>query len=629
MADNTKVLSVVRETLTRELIHPVQIFSVVRENLVGDGYGYNAVAYTYSVVRESLVKEAPIQVSNVLRETLVSRPAEDATQAYLAGAFNQAVLMVRPPMADPATVRSMIEIASYRELVLGSRIPVAPFSALSTSTLVQHAVLKRNVLSAPEVFSPLRSHSLRMQIVQSRGRAYEPISMVYTAQLRSQVVAHRATTPAGDVRTPINVGAHAQQIVQSRVHAQVVIQTYAYVAKLYAQVVQQDTRAAPISMMEARTLRMLVLREHVMPAPGIDDRVLRLQQQVTQARAITPPHGEDQVAAAVQQAVQARTPVVPLSSTIVKSMRGLVVMRKDTFPPAYALGRHTASLIQQVIQDRSVIVRHSVTAVGSMRMQFVLAKDTPAPIEVIDPSVGRHAFSLRMLAVQRRVTEPPEQISTLSRFVYGIAARVIIGDVFPPPPYPEETHEIAVSQVVEHIAHRDTDDWEPVSALSVRTVKTALVLGDNGEWIDPTVPMSDAVLSGIAQQVAVGGEQYPNPYAPHSDAEVVMLGSAVVVGDATLPDPTIPLSEIEARAVVEFAAVGDAEWSDPTIPLSEIVATHLASFLAVHDPSLTGTVGGSDLSALSVVEFYVIRDPTLEGIPLRSGPRPVVSVTIS
>ena len=629
MADITKVLSVVRESLIAEDIKPVQVFSVVRESLVGDGYGYNAIAYTYSVVRESLIKEAPVAVFSVTREALVSRPAEDATQAYLVPQFQQTVLMVRPTMPDPSTVRSITEIASYRQAVVIGRGITPPFSDISAAGMRAQVVLDRVVLPAPQVFSLLSAGTLRMLIVQSRNRQYEPISMVYAAQLRSMVVAHRDTTPAGEIRTPITVKGHVQQIIQSRVHGEVVIQTYAYVPQLSMMVVQQDTRPAPISTMEARTLRMLVVREHIMPPPGIDDRVAQTMQQVVQAREITPPHGEDQVAQLRQLTVVENTRPAQISMTTLRSMRMLTVMRKDTYPPQFALGRQTAALQQQVVQERPLTAnQHSVTSAGSLRIAFVLEKIVPRPIDVIDPSVGRHVFSQVMLAVQHRDTEPPEQISTYSRFVFSLAGQVVVGDKFPLPPYPEPTEETLLTSVLQQAVIRDPDDWAPVSALTVRQAVGSLVIGDAEGWVDATLPQSEAELAGITQSVAVG-DAFPDPFVPLSDAVVGVLGEVIVVGDSTMPDPMLPLSEIAARQVAEFAALGDAEWPDPAVPLSDASVKRLTSFLAVHDPSLTGEFGGSDVSTLSVVEIYVVRDPTLKGIPLRQGPRPVVSVTIS
>ena len=629
MADKTKVISVVRQNLISEIPRPAQVFSVVRQSLVGDGVGYDAKTYVYSAVRETLIRESPISVFSVVRESIVSRPTEDSSQAYMVASFSHTVLMVRPAMPDPSTVRSITEVASYRQAVLIGRAVKPPFSDISAAGVRAQVLLDRVVLPAPQVFSLLNTGTLRMLIVQSRTRAYEPISMVYGAQLRSMVVAHRDTTPAGEVRTPITVKGHVQQIVQSRVHGEVVIQTYAYVPQFSMMVVQQDTRPAPISMMEARTLRMLVVREHVMPPPGIDDRVAQIMQQVVREREITPPRGEDQVAQLSQLAVVEDTRPAPISMSTARSMRMLTVMRKDTYPPQFALGRQTAALQQQVVQERALTANpHSVTSVGSLRMAFVLAREVPRPIDVIDPSVGRHVFSLAMLTVQHRATEPPEQISTYSRFVFSLAGQVVVGDKFPLPPYPEPTEETLLTSVLQQVVQSDPDDWAPVSAVTMRQAVGSLVIGDAEGWIDATLPQSDAELAGITESVAVG-DSFPDPFAPLSDAHVDVLASAVVVGDSTMPDPMLPLSEIAARQVVESAALGDAEWPDPAVPLSDASVKRLTSFLAVHDPSLTGEFGGSDVSALSVVEFFVMRDSTMKGIPLRQGPRPVVSVTIS
>ncbi|TKW79826.1 MAG: hypothetical protein DI543_03155 [Bradyrhizobium icense] len=420
-----------------------------------------------------------------------------------------------------------------------------------------------------------------------------------------------------------------QQIVQSRVYGEVVIMTYAYVPQLSMMVVQADTRPAPISMSEVRTLRMLVVREHEMPPPGIDDRVTMLSQQVVQERDITPPNGGEQVASVHQLAVIEDTRPVPISTEIVRSMRMLTVMYRETYPPQFALGRQAASMRQQVVQERPTApTPHSVTSVDSLRMGFVLERKVPRPIDVIDPSVGRHVFSAVMLAVQHRETEPPEQISTHSRFAFGIYGQAVVGDKFPLPPYPEPTEETVITAVLEQVVQSDPDDWGPVSRITMRQAAASLAIGDADGWIDPSAPHSSIDVIGAAQSTAVG-DSFPDPFAPLSDAKVDVLASVAVLGDSTMPDPALPLSEVQVMGVTEFAAVGDAIWSDPAIPLSDATVSRLTAFLAHVDPSLVGEVGGSEISAPMVVEFYVVRDPTLKGIPLRQGPRPVVSVTIS
>lgn len=630
MADKIKLASVVRESLIWEFPYPVRVQTVIFEKLVGDGYGYNSITNTYSVVRESLVREAPVSVFSVVRESLLSRPSEDATQAYLVPLLRQTVVAVRSVVPLPGDVRSNTDIASHRQIVVIGRALLVPYSLVAASTLRQHVTFERQVVPAPQMHSVTEANTLRMLVVQSRGRAYEPISMVYSAQLRSQVIQHRETTPAGDIRTPIRIGSHVQQIVQSRVHAQVVIQTYAYVPSLWQQVIAQDTRPAPISATSVSALRMMVLREHTMPAPGIDDRVGQMVQQVAQLREITAPHGEDIVAGMSQQVTLARQVGPLLSPTIVRSTRMLALMRKESIPPSQFLGRHAASLVQQVTVERVTPAKtQSLTRVASMRMQFVLFRDMPLPIEVIDPSIGRHVFGLRMLTVQRRVTEPPESISTFSRFAHSVVGQVVVADAFDPPPYPEPVLEISVGSLIEQAVYRDRDEWVPVTALTVKRAESALVVLDADDWVDPTMPQSAVSASGALQQLAIGGEQYPDPLAPHSDIDAVLVAAQVAVGDPDMPDPMLPLSEVASRAVIESAATGDPEWPDPTIPLSDVSVRRVAAILALHDPLLTGVVGGSDARALTLFQVYVTRDPTLVGIPLRQGPRPVVSVTIS
>jgi hypothetical protein len=189
--------------------------------------------------------------------------------------------------------------------------------------------------------------------------------------------------------------------------------------------------------------------------------------------------------------------------------------------------------------------------------------------------------------------------------------------------------ETFVNLVAEAVVQQDDrGELGAISAVVAPGVHGVVAVGDAEGWIDPTIPASELLVEYLAQSVA-HGDAFPDPALPQSDALVAGLSTVAVVVDSTMPDPAIPQSEIEVMAVVEFAAVGDVDLPDPTVPLSDAVVSHLAAVLAVRDPSLIGQFGMSEISSPSVVEFFVVRDPTLKGIPLRQGPRPVVSVTIS
>lgn len=628
MADISKVHVVVRETLLQEKPLFARATNVVRESLVGDGYGYEAKTVTYGIVRETLLKEAPIVVVASVREALVSRPSEDSTVAHAIASYRQTALMLRPPMPAPSTVRSSIFIASYRELITAAIDMQPMYSSVSAKSMQQQVVMD---LPVSPLYSTTAVRGLRALVVQSLAQVYQPISMVYSKSLRSQVVAARDTTPADQVRTAINIVSYVEQVVQSRVYSDVVIQTYAFVLTLRAQVVQQDTRPAPMSMLSAASLHALTVQSFVPPPPGLDNRVGQLYSEVVQQRDITPVIGAEHVAAIRQLAVVEKPQSIPLSTTVVDSMRMLTVMHRVTYPPVFALYRQTASLHQQVLVERSPgPAAKSWNEVAQLRMTFTLERKVPIPIDVIDPAIGRHVASQIMLTVQHRETMPPDQLGRLSRFAHGVYGQVVVGDAFELPPYPEPVHETAVTMVAQQAVQGDIESWEPVSALTAAQIISEVVLSDDEAWVDPNVPVSEAALAGITESVAFGDSTMPDPMSPLSDAVVVQAASALVVGDSTMPDPMLPLSEIEVRRVIENAAVGDADLPDPNIPVSEVAVTRVGASLAVHDASISGYFEGSDITSLSLIESLVIRDPTMKGVPLRGDRRrPVVSVTIS
>jgi len=627
MADKAQISTVVREVLIGDRIFPLNVASVVVERLVGNGYGYNAIAYTATVVRETLVKEMPLSFATVVRETLVYRPQDNQTQARIANNFMQQVVQLRAATAPPSTVRSLTAVPSFRELVLVGRTAFWPRSPLYAVSL-REQIMSRRIVAA-YTHSDTSASGLAMQVLQSRTRVYVPVSMVYAATERQQVLQHRDTTPANQVRTTIRANNLGMQVLQSRVRSAVVIMTYAYVETLVMQVLVKNTRPAPISDFSVKTQVQLILQRHQPAPPGIDDRAGSLFEQVLVGSTPTAPFGIVLAASTWQQVVVPREVVMPQSMRSAAALATLVMQHRETFPPQYALGRQTYSLWEQVAQHRVTVAPvdvHSVSSAASIRLQFMLFRTTPKPWEVIDPSIGAHAATLSWLTMQRRVVPPPADLNR-SRFVASVVGQVVLGDAFPAPPIPEPVADRVVESVVEQFVYRDKD-WTPVSRVDARQVIEQYALGDNAGWIDPTVPTSTVYVDGLAQALAVG-DTFPDPLLPHADAMVTSLVEVAAVGDASFPDPTIPQSIVDATLVVEFAALGDTTLPDPTIPLSSVTARAVASFCALHDPSLTGPLPGSAARALSVVQAVVVADKSLVGLPLRKGPRPVITVSMS
>lgn len=625
----TDALFVTREVVTGSRLGLdllAEVGHVAKEVVTGDHLGRDVYADVVVVVREVLYKEPPITFMSAVREVLISVPAEPLRRSHLAPSFRQSVLMTRPPMPLPSTVKSAQIVPGLREQVVMSAPRTWTISDMQAWSLRIQTVHRRQVV---EIRSAIQARKLAIQIVASRNQVYEPVSEVRAASQRQMVVARRDFTEAPQVRTAIQSRKVVEQIVISRNGRPVVITTEAHVPSLVQQAVVADTRPAPHSPIQSRSLVIMTVQRHDVVAPGIDVRAGQVKEQVVMAYQPKPPFGLMMSASLAHLTVVDRITARPVSPAIVAGARTLTVMHRETFPPAYALGRHTASLVQQVIANRAVGPRRSPLAVGQVRLAFILGRTTVPPWEVIDPTIGRHVAALNIMTVHHRATTPPETISKESRFVHNVFGQVALGDKFPLPPYPEpEPPEAIVQQVVEVVLHGDRDGWAPVTAVRVDRVTETLAVGDNAGWVDPTIPVSEISVDGVVQAVAVA-DSFLDPAIPQSSVDGVAVSQVVVVGDSTMPDPALPLSEVQVMGVTEFAAIGDAIWSDPTIPLSDATVSRLTAFLAHVDPSLIGEVGGSEISSPMVVEFYVIRDPTLKGIPLRQGPRPVVSVTIS
>lgn len=651
MANETKIGSAIRETLTGSRIGQVlaadalsvvreelkghrvgknvmgDALSVVRETVAGQRIGRNVASDVISVIREVLIAEPPIRVVSATREVLVSIPGEPLTQARLVPGYRQAVVMLRPKMALPSTVKSPQIVPSLRQQVVRQVEREWARSGIYAATLRVQAVVLRNVLPANDMNSFATVSVFVEQVVRSRGLTYVPVSAVFVRAQRQMVVSTRVVTRAPDVRTAITVGSQRQQIVVSRKTAVVVIMTEAHVASLAQQFVIEDTRPAPRSIIDAKTLVHMTVRKHTVVPPGIDDRVAGLREQVVIGRVPTAPFGVEFARTLFEQAVVGRPAVMHESHAIVGKHVELTVMHRVTYAPAFVVGRHVSNLHSQVVMKRVTVMEHGYVHVGAMSLAFILRRVVPAPWDVIDPAIGRHAATLHMMSVHRRTTTPPAVISKESRYVFNLAQQSVLGDVFDAPPLPPPVvQETLVFQVAHQVAHRDRE-WGPVSAVKVIELASSLVVGDNAGWIDASLPGSDVSVFAAQQAVALG-DVFPDVMMVRSAAEVAMLGQVFAVGDS-MPDPMLPLSEIQASAVVEMAAVGDAQFADPTIPLSEVRSSLVASPVAVGDPSLRGSFGMSEIKATSVLEFLLIRDRSLVGIPLRQGPRPIITVSMS
>lgn len=609
MADISKALSVVRETLIQERALVVGVHNVITERLIGNGYGYAAVVTTYSVVRETLIKMSPISVGAVVLEVLVAKPSDNATEARMAASLRQTVVMPRPIMPDPGDVWSNTHIASYRELVVRDLGDVAwPRSVITVNTQHMLALLSRPTVAPADTWSPLRTHTLRMQVVQSRNNAYVPISALFVSVQRQVVTFKRAVRPAPAMWSALTAFTLKQHVVQSRVNEAPILLTTADVTMLRTQVVQRASRPAPWSAEEARTLRMTVVQARSVMPPGIDERVAVL----------------------MQQAIMRRTPAVVNGGQQVTMQQQLVVAHRVTYPPAFVLGWNVVSLRSQVVMGRTMgPTPWGQVQVAGMRLIFAIGRTTPIPIDVIDPAIGRHVALYRQLAVQHRVTVPPDVSFRAMRYVFGVARQVVMRDTFPLPDYPPPDNEgVTVRTVAQRLAMRDRAGWSVVSTARAHSVAESVAHVDTGPWDDPLIPRSDIDVSVMVERV-VHNDAYPDPLLPNSEIAVEVLGEVAVVIDPAFPAPGIPQSAVEVVGLMELPILQDTDLPDPLIPNSEVIVSRLAQCPLVADPDLTGQFQMSELKVSAFSEFAIVRDPYLIGLPRRTGPRPIVSVSIS
>lgn len=601
-----------------------------REILTGDGFGMTWLSSGVQIVREAIIMEPPYKVAAASREVLVSLPDDPLTVARVITSYRQAVLMVRPTMALPSTVKSPQIVPTLRMQAIQQHARPWAVSDKFASTLRMQAVQHRFFTPAPQVWSANPVSTLGQQVVQSRGQVYVAVSEVRVKTEQQQITQRRDFTPAPQIRTAITARTLVQQYIASRATHAVVITTTADVGSHAEQVVQASGRPAPRSEIDGSTLVQMIVQKHNIVPPGIDDRAATLGQQAVQVRPLTPPFGDEHVGEISEQVVQRRDYGPQRSYNIVPGYVQQTVMHRDTYTPANVIGRHVYTMAQQTTAAITLPMHHSLTTVGMLALRFVLGRTTPAPWDVIDPAIGRHTAKLSHLTVMHRDTIPPHTIATESRYAYNVLGQVVVGDnVFPAPPLPVQDHETDVIAVHEWVTHGDNAGWSAVSAVTAQQVIGQAVVTDNDGWIDATVPQSEVRVTEAWEIVTVGDTEFPGSMVSQSAALVAGLVESVALGDTTLPDPMIPQSVAQVAAVTEFAALGDAQFPNPLIPLSEVRSSLVGAVLALGDPSLQGQFAMSEIQGFNLAEFVVITDKSLVGIPLRGGPRPIVSVSMS
>lgn len=611
-----------------------EVQSVVREVLMGEGAGVDQhPVLIQSVVREVLMTDPPARVQTVWREVLAQIDNEPLTIGRLIVSYDQRVIMRRPTMPLPSTIRSAAEIPALREIAVQARNGYWPHSFQYSGSLAQQTLQRRLTMRAFDVRSTDRVNGYGQQVVMSRNKVYVQVSELRISHQAQQAIQRRSFTAAPQVRTAISATRLAQQFIASRAQSVIVITTYAYAESLAQQTVQATGRPAPHSPEDVRSLVHMTVQKHNVAPLSIDDRVTSVAQQSVAKRVPTAPFSGEYAAGVRQQVVVHYSFTTPRSTEYATGQVQLAVLHRDTYAPAYAMGRHTAGLVQQIAvhRDQPVPSPRSPLFASSLGVSYMLHRDAPHPLDVIDPSIGRHASALASMAVLHRATISPGTVASQSRYVFNVFKQIAIGDSSfpPPPPKPDLDHETDVYLVNEQVIAQDLGQWSAVTAVTTRQVFATTTLGDTAGWVDAHIPQSEVEAGGVIEALVVGDTAFPDSMAVQSDALVAAIGGMVTVGDQTFPDAMIPQSEVEARSVIEIAALGDAQFTDPRIPASEIHSSLVGAILTLGDASMFGNFGMSVISTTNVAAFVVVQDPSLVGIPLRQGPRPIVSVSMS
>jgi hypothetical protein len=296
--------------------------------------------------------------------------------------------------------------------------------------------------------------------------------------------------------------------------------------------------------------------------------------------------------------------------------------------PGYLLGWSARTTVEVTTQLRVTLgALHSPIRVGSESVQYTMFRTTVPPIDVISPEVGRHVGQLRQQSVTLREVETPTAVLGKIRIVTHTAEQPVVLDAsFPPPPiFEPDPVQVHATSVAAQAVTRETEAWIPVSRAIVPSVAQVAALEDAAEWIDPTLPQSDAVASTVLTQVPVLDPSFPASDVAQSDVSVFLALQDAALADASFPPTSVPQSIPSVLQVTQQAAVVDASMTGVE-PQSEVTVIHVEQPVVQRDLTLAGPLPTSPMEVYVLTCALVMRDVTLDRVPLRPrGPRPSVS----
>lgn len=324
------------------------VVSAVREQLVGDDVGQDRIMLVQGIIRETIIKEPPYKVTSAVRESLVSLPSDPLMLAHVAAGLVQQVAMrvQRPP---PSTVKGANIAYTLRQVVAQRNRRVNPHSPQDVAKLANLVAIHR--ITPGITHSMTTAATLQMVVALSKSQAYIPTSGVYITNLRRITAHHRVTTPAGDIRTPIQAGKLIEVVALSK--RAVAVLTDVFAASFVAQVALARDKTPPHSMTRVGQFAQIIAKVRDVTPPGIDDRVATLQEVVALER--MPIAYIGMVHGLTLRQVVAQHRVMPHveSPAIVAQYGQVVAMHRYTIPPAYLLGWRVPGLRQVVSIHRA------------------------------------------------------------------------------------------------------------------------------------------------------------------------------------------------------------------------------------------------------------------------------------
>lgn len=539
-----------------------------------------------------------------------------------------------------------------------------PQSYVSVASIRFSATAQRQLMPPEEYRSPNQANQV-VTLVAASVKLPAPGGGIEVGQLAQMLIADRPLEPH---LTPQFVGQAAQLLVQARVMP--AFGPRIEVAQNVQLLSRQRAVPAAHSPADVGTVVALTVEQRSAEFP-MSQAILGSQAQLaTQGRDV--PHPIEvvgmNVSAVFTEAAKFRpTPIPPtvVSATRVGQVRVQFVQWRKTPRPEDVIdpsvGAHAGQLALLGVQHRAV---------------------TPLP----DPFEGqRRLHALNEITVLRdKLPPPPEEPTDLpdARISLLLEAAVVRDGSFLPLSY---VHLPLMAEVcVLNDMSGLVDPTKPLSDAGLHEISETTVLADLGPWTDPTVPQSANSVNELAASVVMGdtspppadlplseasaielsehviltdGENWLNPAVPHSTAMMSELAESVALADTSLLPADLPLSKVSMIELSGHVALADGDgWLDPTVPQSEAAVGSLTEYLVAEDGSYPpgdsvlslgqlGVLGqpvvmedrdqanvpiGSPAQAATLAQFVISRDPWLLKLPTRrTSIRPVISISIT